>query len=337
MAMRDADKDRNKNRPGKKNSYTPATEPASLHELRQFLMNARGKCNQLEKLNAETVSQLTQAQQEIATYQNEINELRERAAQSYQIYQNEQKNYQYILSLYDREKAKAGELITQRDRWEQQAKENAEATSKLIQVQQNIQTYGIKVKELENKISENYLLYVNEQGKSQEAKSQLVGVQQNIQTYEIEVNRLKELIIHEKQNYQQTFCLYEEEKLKATELLVKYEEVTSERDKYVILYNETQTQLKFERRSKASIKGWETRRKTENERLKQEISDMVVLLRESLTSKDEAINNLYVVAERMDRIQSLVDLVDEETTNSPVGMVQKFKRIWLAIKEILSE
>jgi chromosome segregation ATPase len=337
MAMRDADKDRKKNYSVKKNSSTPATEPASLHELRQFLMNARAKCNQLEKLNGETVSQLTQAQQEIETYQNEINELRERAAQSYQIYQNEQKIYQQVLSLYDKEKAKAGELISQRDRWQQRAKENEEATSKLIQVQQNIQTYGIKVKELEDKIVEKDLLYLNEQEKFQEATSQLVGVQQNIQTYGIEVNRLKELVAHEKQNYQHTFCLYEEEKTKATKLLAKYEEVTSERDKYVILYNETQTQLKFERRSKASIKGWETRRKAENERLKQEISDMVVLLRQSLTSKDEAINNLYVVAERMDRIQSLVDLVDEETTSTPMGMVQKFKRIWLAIKEILSE
>ncbi|BAU05845.1 hypothetical protein [Fischerella sp. NIES-3754] len=64
---------------------------------------------------------------------------------------------------------------------------------------------------------------------------------------------------------------------------------------------------------------------------------MVILLRESLASKDEAINNLYVVAERMDRIQSLVDSVEEETTANPVGLLQKFKRIWLAIKEILSE
>ncbi|MEH2441247.1 hypothetical protein [Nostoc sp.] len=111
----------------------------------------------------------------------------------------------------------------------------------------------------------------------------------------------------------------------------------SERDNYLTLYNEAQTQLKFERRSKAGIKGWETRRKAENERLKREIGEMVVLLHESLASKDDAINNLYVVAKRMDRIQSLVDSVEEETTGNPVGLVQKFKRIWLAIKEILSE
>lgn len=64
---------------------------------------------------------------------------------------------------------------------------------------------------------------------------------------------------------------------------------------------------------------------------------MVVLLRESLAGKEEAVNSLYVVAERMDRIQSLVDLADEETTSNPVGLVQKFRRIWLAIKEILSD
>ncbi|BAZ70244.1 hypothetical protein NIES4106_50350 [Fischerella sp. NIES-4106] len=84
-------------------------------------------------------------------------------------------------------------------------------------------------------------------------------------------------------------------------------------------------------------KGWETRRKAENERLKREIAQMVVLLRESLVSKDEAINNLYVVAERMDRIQSLVDSVEDETISNTVGLIQKFRRIWLAIKEILSE
>ncbi len=106
---------------------------------------------------------------------------------------------------------------------------------------------------------------------------------------------------------------------------------------YLGLYNETKAELKHERRSKASIKGWETRRKAENERLKREIAQMVVLLRQSLESKDEAVNSLYVVAERMDRIQSLVDSVEEETTNNPMGLVQKFKRIWLAIKDILSE
>ncbi len=330
MAMRDADKDRRKNRPIINNPDSWGQGSMSFSEYRKSLIDERDIWEKRAKENEEAVSQLTQAQ-------NEINELRERAAQSYQKYQNEQKIYQQTLSLYDKEKAKAGELINQCNEWKQRAKVNQEAASQLVQVQQKIQTYGIKVKELEETIAENYLLHLKEQEKYQEATSQLVQVQKNIQNYEIEVNELKQLVVHEKHNYQQTLSLYNEEKAKATELLVKYEEVNSERDNYVILYNEAKAELKFERRSKASIKGWETRRKAENERLKKEISDMVVLLRQSLISKDEAINNLYIVAERMDRIQSLVDSVEEETINNPVGMVQKFKRIWSVIKEILSE
>ena len=218
------------------------------------------------------------------------------------IYLNEQKNYQQALNRYNEATAKATELITQRDEWEQRAKENQEAASQLIQVQQEIQANQVEVNELRELAAQNYQKYLDEQ-----------------------------------ENYQQALHSYNEEKARATELLAKYEEISTQRDNYLTLYNEAQTQLKFERRSKASIKGWETRRKAENERLKREIAEMVVLLRESLTSKDEAINNLYIVAERMDRIQSLVDSVEEETTSNPVGLVQKFKRIWLAIKEILSE
>ena len=71
--------------------------------------------------------------------------------------------------------------------------------------------------------------------------------------------------------------------------------------------------------------------------MKQEIGEMAVLLRESLTRKDEAVNNLYAFAERIDRIQTLVDSVDEESTSSPIGLLQKLKLIWLSIKEILAE
>ncbi|MFN6568988.1 hypothetical protein [Dendronalium sp. ChiSLP03b] len=172
---------------------------------------------------------------------------------------------------------------------------------------------------------------------NQEAASQLVLVRQENQTYKLEVIELKENVAQNDRLYQQTLCLYNDEKARATELLAKYETASSERERYLTLYNEAKAELKHERRSKASIKGWETRRKAENARLKREIADMVVLLQESLASKDEAVNNLYVVAERMDRIQSLVDSVEEETTSNPVGLVQKFRRIWLAIKEIISE
>jgi tetratricopeptide (TPR) repeat protein len=304
IAMRDADKDRRKNRPIN-NPHQPAKEPVSYHELKQLLMNARANAVQWEqraKENQEAASQLTQVQQNIHTYQVEINELRESAAQNYQKYLDEQKNYQQALNRYNEAKAKATELISQRDEWQQRTQENQETASKLIQIQQEIEANQVEINELRKSAAQNYQKYLDEQ-----------------------------------KNYQQALNRYNEEKAKANELLTKYEKVKYERDNYVILYNEAQAQLKFERRSKAGIKGWETRRKAENERLKREIAEMVVLLRESLASKDEAINNLYLVAERMDRIQSLVDSVEEETTGNPIGLVQKFKRIWLAIKEILSE
>lgn len=243
----------------------------------------------------------------------------------------------------------------QRDEWQQRAKENEEAASQLVHIQQDIQTYQIEANELKERFTQNYLFYLDEQENHQKtlclyneekAKiSQLVHVhQREIQTCQLEANELKEQVtqnyrfyIDEQQSHQQTLCLYNEEKARATEFLTKYDAANSEREMYLTLYNEAKAELKHERRSKASIKGWETRRKAENERLKREIAQMVVLLRESLESKDEAVNSLYVVAERMDRIQSLVDSVDEETTNNPMGLVQKFKRIWLAIKDILSE
>ncbi|WP_334788860.1 hypothetical protein [Nostoc sp.] len=377
MTMRDANKDRRKNRPVN-NPHPPAKEPLSYHELQDKWKNARADALQWQQRaeeNQNAASQLTQVQQNIQIYQIEVHELKERAAHNYQIYLNEQKNYQQALCLYNGEKTRAIELIAQRDEWQQRAKKNQEAASQLTQVQQNIHTYQVEVNELKERIANNYLIYLDEQEnyqqalnryneaktkaveliaqrdewqqrakKNQEAASQLTQVQQDIQTYQVEVNELKERVAHnyqiyldEQKNYQQALHRYNEEKARATELLAQYEEIKSERDNYLTLYNEAQTQLKFERRSKAGIKGWETRRKAENERLKQEIAEMVVLLRESLVSKDDAINNLYVVAKRMDRIQSLVDSVEEEATGNPVGLVQKFKRIWLAIKEILSE
>jgi len=190
----------------------------------------------------------------------------------------------------------------QRDEWQEIAKQNEEAASQLVHVQQTLQTYQVEANDLKERVTQNYQLYLDEQ-----------------------------------QRYQQTLCLYNEEKIRANELFTQYETTNSEREMYLTLYNEAKAELKYERRSKASIKGWETRRKAENEKLKREIAEMVVLLRESLAGKEEAVNSLYVVAERMDRIQSLVDLADEETTSNPVGLVQKFRRIWLAIKEILSD
>ncbi|BAZ16656.1 hypothetical protein NIES4071_85340 [Calothrix sp. NIES-4071] len=318
---------------------------------------------------------LTEAQQKLKTYQAEVDGLQERVTELYQTYLNQRKSCQNALTLYDHEKTRATQLVVQRDEWQQRAKQNEEAASQLVLVRQDIQTYQVEINDLKTRVTQNYQSYLEEQKNyqqalhryheaqtkateliaqrdewqqraliNQEAATQLTQVQQDIQVYQVKVNELKEQAAHnyqiyidEQKNYQEALARYNEEKARANELLIQYEQVTSERDNYLTLYNEAQTQLKFERRSKASIKGWETRRKAENEKLKREIAEMVVLLRDSLASKDEAINNLYVVAERMDRIQSLVDSVEEDTTSNPVGLVQKFKRIWFAIKEILSE
>lgn len=300
---------------------------SQLHENERYLQD-----------NEQAKTSLAQANRTIEAYQAEINNLKESTQQSYNNYLKLNKEYQQISSLYENEKIKAGQLIVQVNQWEQIIQENDEKTSKLLEFQQLVQSYGIKFKELETKIAENYILYLNEQENYQSAQSRLAVAQNNIQKYEVEAERLKQVVADEKQNYQQISLLYEEEKRKFGDLLTKYEEVSCERDKYLVLFNQAQDDLKFERRSKASIKGWETRRKTENQRLKKEVADMVVILQNSLATKDEAINNLYMVAQRMDRIQSLVDSVEEEdSSNNPVGVIQKFKRIWLAIKEILSE
>jgi hypothetical protein len=183
-----------------------------------------------------------------------------------------------------------------------------------------------------------------EQKSLQETVTQLTYIQQEFQTSQFEIDKWKErtaqnyqLYLGEQQNYQQTLYLYDQEKTKSTELLTKYNEADAKRVQYLTLYNETQVQLKYERRSKAGIKGWETRRKRENQQLKQEIGEMTVLLHESLTRKDEAVDSLYLLAGRMDRIQQLVDSVEVESTNSPVGLIQKLRLIWISIKDILTE
>ena len=264
-------------------------EPASYHEFKLSLMTVHANLeetasqrDEVEQRAKEVALQLVHVQQKIQTYQIEANELKERIAQNYRFYIDEQENHHNTLYLYNEEKTKISQLVHIH--------------------QQEIQTYQLEANELKERVTQNYQLYVNEQ-----------------------------------QSHQQTLCLCNEEKVRGTELLTKYESVNSEREMYLGLYNEAKAELKHERRSKASIKGWETRRKAENEQLKREIAQMVVLLRESLKGKNEAVKSLYLVAERIDRIQSLVDSVEEETTNNLMGLVQKFKRIWLAIKDILSE
>ncbi|MBE9159826.1 hypothetical protein IQ265_23755 [Nodosilinea sp. LEGE 06152] len=165
-------------------------------------------------------------------------------------------------------------------------------------------------------------------------------LQSTIVLYEEQEQKLQSTIVLFRESQEQAssyLALYTEEQARSSELEVKYNEAQQESQNYLALYKQIEQELKTERRSKAGIKGWETRRKRENERLKQEIGDMAIVLRESLTKKDQAIKSLEDVAARMDRIQRLVDSVDDETASNPVGMLQKFQRIWVAVREILAE
>jgi hypothetical protein len=87
----------------------------------------------------------------------------------------------------------------------------------------------------------------------------------------------------------------------------EFEKAESNRVRYLTLYNESQTELKYERESKAGIESWKTRLQLENQKLKQEIAEMTVLLGESLAKKDQAINSLYALAQDMEQNQQLVD------------------------------
>ena len=132
--------------------------------------------------------------------------------------------------------------------------------------------------------------------------------------------------------------------------MAQYDEVDTERSKYLKLYEDAlslyestlselkvkRSELKVERRSKSAIKGWETRRKKENEQIKEQIAQLAILLRDSLERKEEAIINLEMMANRMDRIQMLIGSIDKPIEGQ-VNLLVKFRRIWASIKEILAE
>jgi succinylglutamate desuccinylase len=177
-----------------------------------------------------------------------------------------------------------------------------------------------------------------------EAKGQVLEktreIEETQQLFQKQREKLEStLVLYQESQEQVTayLALYTDEKTRSSEFEVKYNEARQESENYLALYKQIEQELKVERRSKAGIKSWETRRKRENERLKQEIGQMALLLQESLGKKDQAIANLEEMAARMDRIQNLVDSVDGEVTNNPVGMLQKLQRIWTVIKEILAE
>jgi chromosome segregation ATPase len=187
-------------------------------------------------------------------------------------------------------------------------------------------------------------LLINVRLQRDEAQNQVVEKEQQLEesqrAYQEQQEKLQSTIVLYQETQEQAnsyLALYTEEQAKSSELEVKYNEAWQESQNYLALYKQIEQELKIERRSKAGIKGWETRRKRENERLKQEIGEMAIVLRESLTKKDQAIKSLEDVAARMDRIQRLVDSVDDEVANNPVGMLQKFQRVWVAVREIMAE
>jgi hypothetical protein len=229
------------------------------------------------------------------------------------------------------------------DKWRETAEQNQRLYSEECELHQRV-CYIADERELH--LNRSLLQLEEKEHQIQKSSIQLAQSQKRIQSSQLEIYKWKEISIQkqdlyviEKDKNQQTVCLYEDEKRRAVELIAKYEEADSQRRKYFLLYSETQTQLKHERKSKAGIRSWETRRKLENQRLKEEIAEMTVLLRESLLRKGEAVDNLYALADRMDQMQQLVDSVEDESEAvvHQTGLRQKLKRIWMSIQDILAE
>ncbi|GBF82424.1 hypothetical protein [Aphanothece sacrum] len=218
----------------------------------------------------------------------------------------------------------------QRDEWQQKAKENEAAATQLVHFQQEIEIVQGELKDWKVQANNNHKLYLDEQYKQQEVL--ILYEQEKVKSIELlhkyqQTNTQLNTVVNERNEW--------ENKYHTT--LTLYQEANVQKETYLTLYHEAQTELKHERQSKAGIKGWNTRRKKENEKLKQEIGKMTLLLKDSLERKEEAVNNLYLVAERMERIQDLVDSVDNESSNTPIALLDKLKKIWQAIREILGE
>jgi hypothetical protein len=292
-----------------RNNPTPRREePVSPHDVRRQRDNARADRFLLQQENDRLQqdliiadSKISQALAELEFSQANAYKWETTATQNNQLYISEQKKNQRLLLLHGEEQIRANLLESQ-----------------LTSQRQN----------------------------SREIETQIVHIPQKFGSSQLEVNEWKEramqyqqLYLGEQEKYIHKTCSYEEEQKRAIELIKKYEEADSQRIKYFTLYSETQAQLKKERKSKAGIRSWETRRKVENQRLKEEIAEMTVLLRESLLRKGEAVDNLYALADRMDQMQQLVDSVEDESgvVVHQTGIRQKLKRIWMSIQDILAE
>ncbi len=293
--------DNARNNPGSRRE-----EQISYHELKQQRDNARADRFLLQQENDQLQQNLIIIDARISQTLAELNSSRDKAYEweataikNGQLYVGEQKKNQRLLLLCDEEQQRAALLSSQLS---SQQQDFQGSNAQVLQISQKLEYSQIEISEWRDRAMQYQQLYLGEQEK-----------------------------------YEQTTCSYEEEKKRATELIAKYEEADSQRIKYFTLYGETQAQLKKERKSKAGIRSWETRRKHENQRLKEEIAEMTVLLRDSLARKGEAVENLYALADRMDQMQKLVDVEEEESTVHQTGLRQKLKRIWMTIQDILAE
>ncbi|KAM3101687.1 hypothetical protein ACKFKF_06735 [Phormidesmis sp. 146-12] len=327
MAMRRADRGNNSNDNALNHPTSRQSEPISYHELKQFLASARASRIEAEAKRDELQKVVEAKQQQVE--------------QTDHLYQEEQQKHQTALTLYQKEQQKYATTLTL---YQEEQQKHQTALTLYQEEHQKYSTALTQYQEEQQKYTRTLTLYQAEQQKYTTALTQVQEAQTQSRSYLLQYEEAQTQAksyftqYQEAESQAQSYLgLYQAEKVRGDELVIKVEAVQGERDRYLTLYNESQDQLKFERRSKAGIKGWETRRKKENQRLKQEISEMTVLLRDSFERKDAAVSNLYVLAERMDRIQQLVDSVDETSTTSPMGMIQKFQRIWQTVKDILAE
>jgi hypothetical protein len=295
------DNAQNNPRPQQVEPPPPSHVEATLTTVRSLLNEARTEIKAVNITLEETRAELTCSNQNLQTSWIDLDKWKEKAAQNQRLYSEECEQHQRVRYIADERELHLNRSLLQ-------------------------------LEEKEHQI--------------QKSSIQLAQSQKRIQSSQLEIYKWKEISIQkqdlyviEKDKNQQTVCLYEDEKRRAVELIAKYEEADSQRRKYFLLYSETQTQLKHERKSKAGIRSWETRRKLENQRLKEEIAEMTVLLRESLLRKGEAVDNLYALADRMDQMQQLVDSVEDESEAvvHQTGLRQKIKRIWMSIQDILAE
>lgn len=241
------------------------------------------------------------------------------------------------LALYQQERSRSESLQAQFSHAEAERERFITLYSELQEELKSERSSKINVGEWEARVNELQTQSERSTQLLKVAQSDLETARTSLKTLQLEFDETLGLYRQEQETAKQHLALYEQEQARAEQLQAKYAASAAEREQLSTLNLDLQTELKKERRSKAGIKGWETRRKRENAKLKQEISEMVNILQQAMAEKDTAISELYNVADRMDRIQRLVDSVDEETTSGPMGLLQKFKLVWQAIQDIFAE